>query len=259
MKNIVLALAFLFTACQQDNIITTESGLQYEITEKGSSEQPQAGDKVTVHYTGFLTDSAKTKFDSSVDRGQPFTFKLGEQQVIKGWDEGIALLSVGDKAILTIPSDLAYGERGAGGVIPPNADLIFEVELISFETPKPIVAFDVAGKDTITTKSGLKYIMVQEGEGVSPYASQFVSVNYTGYLADGAIFDSSIDRGEPIVFPVGLGKVIPGWDEGIMLLNVGAKARLIIPSELGYGKQGAGGIISPNATLIFDVELLEIK
>ncbi len=259
MKNIVLALAFLFAACQQDKTITTESGLQYEITKKGTGEQPQAGDKVTVHYTGFLTDSAKTKFDSSVDRGQPFTFKLGKGQVIKGWDEGVALLSVGDNATFTIPSDLAYGERGAGGVIPPNADLIFEVELISFETPKPIVAFDVAGKDTITTESGLKYIIIKKGEGVSPYASQFVSVDYTGYLADGTIFDSSIDRGEPIVFPVGVGKVITGWDEGIMLLNTGAKARLIIPSDLGYGEQGAGGIIPPNATLVFDVELLEIK
>ena len=259
MKTIVLALAFLFAACQQESTITTESGLQYEITKKGTGEQPQAGDKVTVHYTGYLTDSAKTKFDSSVDRGQPFTFKLGKGQVIKGWDEGIALLSVGDKATLTIPADLAYGERGAGGVIPSNADLIFEVELISFETPEPIVAFDVAAKDTLTTESGLQYIVVQEGEGVNPYASQFVSVDYTGYLADGTIFDSSIDRGEPIAFPVGVGKVIPGWDEGIMLLNTGAKARLIIPSDLGYGEQGAGGIIPPNATLIFDVELLEIK
>ena len=179
--------------------------------------------------------------------------------MIPGWDEGVALLSVGDNAIFTIPSNLAYGERGAGGVIPPNADLVFEVELISFEKSKPIVAFDVAGKDTITTESGLKYIIIQEGEGVRPYASQFVSVDYTGYLADGTIFDSSIDRGEPIAFPVGVGKVIPGWDEGIMLLNLGAKARLIIPSDLGYGDQGAGNIIPPNATLVFDVELLEIK
>lgn len=259
MKTIVLALAFLFAACQQESTITTESGLQYEITEKGTGEQPQAGDKVTVHYTGYLADSAKTKFDSSLDRDTPFSFKLGKGQVIPGWDEGIALLSVGDKATFTIPADLAYGERGAGGVIPPNADLIFEVELISFETPEPILPFDVAGKDTITTESGLQYIMVREGEGVLPYASQIVSVHYTGYLMDGTIFDSSVERGDPIVFPVGTGRVIPGWDEGIMLLNKGAKARLIIPSNLAYGEQGAGDIIPPNSTLVFDVRLLEIK
>ena len=259
MKTIVLALAVLFAACQQESTVTTDSGLQYEIINRGSGEQPQMGDKVTVHYSGYLNDSAKTKFDSSLDRDQPFTFKLGKGQVIPGWDEGISLLSVGDKAVLNIPAHLAYGERGAGGIIPPNANLIFEVELLSFETPDPIIAFDVSGKDTITTDSGLKYIIVQEGEGVTPYASQFVSVHYTGYLTDGNIFDSSIDRGEPIAFPVGVGRVIPGWDEGLMLLNKGAKARLIIPSQLGYGEQGAGNFIPPNATLIFDVELLEIK
>ena len=101
MKTIVLALAVLFTACHQESIITTKSGLQYEIIKKGSGEQPQTGDKVTVHYSGYLTDSAKTKFDSSLDRNQPFTFKLGKGQVIPGWDEGVALLSVGDNAIFT--------------------------------------------------------------------------------------------------------------------------------------------------------------
>ena len=105
MKTIVLALAFLFVACQQESTITTESGLKYEITENGAGDQPQKGDKVTVHYTGYLTDSAQTKFDSSLDRDQPFTFKLGKGQVIPGWDEGIALLSVGDKAVLNIPAD----------------------------------------------------------------------------------------------------------------------------------------------------------
>jgi peptidylprolyl isomerase len=259
MKALVLALAIFLAACQQETVITTESGLQYEITLNGNGASPQVGDKVTVHYSGFLSDSAKTKFDSSIDRGEPFSFKLGKGQVIPGWDEGIALLKVGDKAILTIPSELAYGANGAGGVIPPNADLIFEVELLSFETPEPIVAFNVADKDTLTTESGLKYIIVEEGEGLKPYASQFVSVHYTGYLEDGSIFDSSIDRGEPIAFPVGTGRVIPGWDEGIMLLNVGGKARLIIPSQLAYGEKGAGNIIPPNATLIFDVELLDVK
>ena len=98
---------------------------------------------------------------------------------------------------------------------------VFCILLIPFETPDPISAFDVSGKDTITTDSGLKYIIVQEGEGVTPYASQFVSVHYTGYLTDGNIFDSSIDRGEPIAFPVGVGRVIPGWDEGLLFCSEG--------------------------------------
>ncbi len=109
-------------------IMETESGLQYIVTEEGTGAAPQTGDKVQVHYTGTLDDG--TKFDSSHDRGQPFEFSLGAGQVIKGWDEGIALMKVGGKATLIIPADLGYGASGAGGVIPPNATLHFDVELV---------------------------------------------------------------------------------------------------------------------------------
>ena len=95
----------------------------------GTGATPKRGDTVTVHYTGWLTDG--TKFDSSVDRGDPFSFVLGMGQVIQGWDEGVAALRVGDKVRLTIPSEKAYGESGYPGAIPPNATLIFEVELLS--------------------------------------------------------------------------------------------------------------------------------
>ena len=108
--------------------LQTESGLRYIILKEGSGDKPKPGNHVNVHYTGYLLDG--TKFDSSVDRNQPFHFQLGVGQVIKGWDEGIALLSVGTKAKFIIPSNLAYGTRGAGGVIPPNATLVFEVELL---------------------------------------------------------------------------------------------------------------------------------
>ena len=109
----------------------SSSGLMYIITEPGSGEQAQAGKTVKVHYTGRLLDG--TKFDSSLDRNDPIEFKLGQGMVIKGWDEGIALLKVGGKALLIIPSNLAYGSRGAGGVIPPFSPLTFEVELVSVQ------------------------------------------------------------------------------------------------------------------------------
>ena len=113
--------------------------------------------------------------------------------------------------------------------------------------------------DAEATESGLKYIITKEGKGPKPKIGQTVSVHYAGYLTNGQKFDSSYDRNQPIEFPIGTGRVIKGWDEGIMLLNVGAKAKLIIPPDLGYGTRGAGGVIPPNATLIFDVELLEVK
>ena len=108
--------------------VTTPSGLTSLLTKKGSGRQPKTGETVVIHYTGTLTNGVK--FDSSHDRDQPFSFKLGVGQVIKGWDEGVAKLRVGDQAILVIPGALAYGSRGAGGVIPPDATLIFVVEVV---------------------------------------------------------------------------------------------------------------------------------
>ncbi len=109
------------------------------------------------------------------------------------------------------------------------------------------------------TDSGLHYKIIQKGDGPKPKSGNTVSVHYKGMLADGTTFDSSYKRGNPIEFPVGMGQVIAGWDEGILMLNKGDKARFVIPSDLGYGAQGAGGVIPPNATLVFDVELMDIK
>jgi len=108
--------------------VTTPSGLKYEEIETGSGATAQAGQKAKVHYTGWLNNGQK--FDSSLDRNDPFEFTLGAGMVIKGWDEGVAGMKVGGKRKLFIPSDLGYGARGAGGVIPPNSELIFEVELL---------------------------------------------------------------------------------------------------------------------------------
>jgi len=113
------------------NIVTTPSGLKYVELAKGDGETPKTGQTVVVHYTGTLEDG--TKFDSSRDRNKPFSFKLGVGQVIKGWDEGLSTMKVGDRRQLIIPPELGYGSRGAGGVIPPNATLIFDVELLGIQ------------------------------------------------------------------------------------------------------------------------------
>ncbi|KJD35898.1 peptidylprolyl isomerase [Tamlana sedimentorum] len=109
------------------------------------------------------------------------------------------------------------------------------------------------------TESGLRYQILQQGNGKKAEKGKTVSVHYKGQLPDGTVFDSSYKRNAPIDFPLGMGQVISGWDEGIQLLKVGDKARLVIPSHLGYGSRGAGGVIPPNATLVFDVELMDVK
>jgi FKBP-type peptidyl-prolyl cis-trans isomerase len=111
----------------------------------------------------------------------------------------------------------------------------------------------------VTTPSGLKYVDQVVGTGEVAVAGKTVSVHYTGWLENGKKFDSSVDRGQPFSFPLGGGRVIKGWDEGVQGMKVGGKRKLTIPSNLGYGPQGAGGVIPPNATLIFDVELLGVR
>jgi len=113
--------------------------------------------------------------------------------------------------------------------------------------------------DTVTTESGLQYIVVASGDGASPKQGQVVSVHYTGWFTDGNKFDSSVDRGEPIRFPLGTGQVIPGWDEGVALMKIGDKRRFIIQSDLAYGERGHPAGIPPNSTLIFDVELVDVE
>jgi peptidylprolyl isomerase len=216
----------------------------------GTGTEAQAGHTVIVHYTGWLYDAAAAdnkgeKFGSSHDHSSPFDFPLGAGRVIQGWDQGVQGMKVGGKRTLVVPSQMGYGERGAGGVIPPNATLVFEVELLN-----------VIKTEVIDTKVG---------EGEEAQAGQNVSVHYTGWLYDedaadhkGTKFDSSYDRNEPLDFPLGKGQVIPGWDIGLQGMKVGGQRTLIIPPQMAYGERGAANVIPPNATLIFDVELVAI-
>lgn len=241
---------------KESDFVTTNSGLQYKIIKKTDENKPVAGERVEVHYEGKLSDGSV--FDSSISRGEPITFTLGKGRVIKGWDEGIALLHVGEKAIFIIPAELGYGSK-AVGPIPANSTLTFEVELLDILPEITVEEYDIEGKEIKETASGLMYAVVKEGDGSQPQDGQTVSVHYSGYLADGTMFDSSVKRGQPISFPLGTGKVIPGWDEGISLMKKGAKYRLIIPPNLAYGAKGISGVIPPNATLTFDVELVDVK
>ena len=231
----------------------TESGLKYEIIKMGTGEKPVATDKVEVHYHGTLLDG--TVFDSSVDRGQTITFGLN--QVIKGWTEGLQLMPIGSKFKFTIPPELGYGDRNIGS-IPANSTLIFEVEL--FDIQKPFVDSDFSiPAEEIVLESGLRYLEHIPGSGDVTTKGNIVVVHYSGFLSDGTKFDSSHDRARPFNFTLGENRVIKGWEEGLLNMKKGGKRTLIIPPDLAYGERGAGGVIPPNATLLFEVELIDFK
>jgi FKBP-type peptidyl-prolyl cis-trans isomerase len=380
------ALALSCSAAQQDRpipadteIVTTASGLKYSVLSKGDGvTRPKLGDEVSVHYTGWLPDTGKI-FDSSLTRGQPFTFPLGQRRVIAGWDEGVALMTRGARYKFTIPPGLAYGEQGSGH-IPANATLVFEVELLDilrapgfrpankeaqkrtadgltyevlvdgkgalpnetdiltmklaiwrangellhcteiqekntprkgtadsfgwpivpravkvlkvgsrcrFEAPaieslgeqfgrqfgaeamlvwelelvdaKPssVPKFAMPAESTLkTTASGLKYEVIKEGTGRKPGAAERVTVHYAGWLTDGTLFDSSYGRGETTSFA--LNGVIRGWTEGVQLMGEGAVYKFVIPGDLAYGARGSPPKIGPNATLVFQIELVKV-
>lgn len=135
------------------------------------------------------------------------------------------------------------------------------VGLVFMTIGRPIMAQGEQTGSTaeITTASGLKYVDVVVGTGREAATGNLATVHYTGWLTNGKKFDSSVDRRDPFSFPIGAGQVIRGWDEGVAGMKVGGKRKLTIPPELGYGARGAGGVIPPNATLVFDVELLEVR
>lgn len=233
--------------------VTTTSGLKYTITAKGNGPMPKNGDKVFVHYTGTLTDG--TIFDSSTGKA-PYGFKLGQGAVIKGWDEAILLLHGGDKAKLEIPAALAYGNR-PNGKIPANSILNFEVELMDIVSA-PVAWVPVKGMDTITTSSGLKYIIFKQNkENPMATKSDIIHMHYTGFLTDGKIFDSSVERGKPLPFPMGRKAVIAGWEEAALLMHKGDKIKIIVPPALGYG-DNASRMVPAKSTLIFDMELVDL-
>lgn len=236
--------------------IRTESGLKYLMINENKTGKLVGKNKAVVHYSGFFMDGKI--FDSSVERGNTFTVHVGKGQVIKGWDEALALLRKGEKAKLILPYQLAYGEKGFGP-IPAKATLIFDVEIVDVIEVPQAKPFDTKGLELKKTASGLEYYEVyRSGSNIKAEAGYPIHVHYTGYFKDGNIFDSSVERDEVFQLQLGQGMVIQGWEEGIALMNKGDKLRLIIPYYLAYGEEGRSPLIPPKTDLVFDVELVDV-
>jgi FKBP-type peptidyl-prolyl cis-trans isomerase len=247
----------IFDGASEEDVITTDSGLQYILVEEGDGRLPESGDIVRVHYTGRLTDGEV--FDSSVERGAPFTFPLGQGRVIRGWDEGIALLNEGASARLIIPPDLGYGEGGSGA-IPPNSTLVFDVELLEILPGAPESPVEVDEDDYKVTDSGLKYFDFETGIGPTAGEAQIAFIHFTAWLEDGTNLGSTLEGGQPIPYTIGSGELFPGFEEGLSSMQLGGSRQMVFPPELAYGEAGtAGGQIPPNATLIFEVQVIDIQ
>ena len=259
-----------FAQYVKENKITnhTESGLYYKFETDNEGVTPTEGSTARVKFCARIMGG--NELGSSDKLGDYYDIVYAQGTVLRGLEEGIGLMSAGDKAQFVLPYNLAYGENPYG-LIPAYSNLIFDVEMLDIlsaeeanlsRTEKARQEFDKYLTDNKIKAekrdSGLVYVCNRKGSGACAAAGQTITVHYTGKLMDGRVFDSSVERGEPIDFVLGEGRVIKGWDEGVALMKKGEKATLIIPFDLAYGSRQMG-MISPYSNLVFDIEIIDIK
>ncbi|OSZ78495.1 hypothetical protein CAP35_09655 [Chitinophagaceae bacterium IBVUCB1] len=297
-----LALAVVgITSCNNDSFKKTKEGLEYRIvTDKKEGKNLSAGDMATVKLRIYYTE--KDKKDSllqdyvAMNGGQPIEIPVDVPLQFKSdWPAGLKLLSKGDSALFRIPTDTIMKLSAAqGGQLPPfikkGAYVMYSVVVVSVKTEAEVkqaqekaqqemmqqsasqMAIDdklmqdyFAANNLKPTKTGtgLYYLIEKEGTGSTAQKGQTVTVDYTGKLLNGNVFDSNVDpkfqHVEPLSVRVGDGQVIPGWEEGLMLLKKGSRAKLFIPSPLAYGSQARGEEMPANSVLVFDIDVKDIK
>lgn len=283
MRKLLLgaAIAALFLQACSDGFKTSDEGLQYKIHTDNEGELIKEGDFVTLQMV-YRTDSDSVLFDT-YKMGQPIKLMANKPTFKGDLMNGLMLLSEGDSATFLINADSLFEKTfqfPRPAFIRAGSYLTFDVKVekvqtkeqmeqeMKAETEKQSAVENVNLEKYITdnklnptkTSSGLMYVVTKEGSAEKAAAGDTVVVHYTGKLLNGNKFDSSVDVGKPIEFPVGRGMVIKGWDEAFMLFGKGTKATLIIPSALGYGpNEVGGGVIPAYSSLIFDIELVNIK
>ena len=261
--------------------IKLPSGAYVVMEKEGSGDKVKASNEIMINYEKFLLSGKKmeSNIDTAFKNPNPLKVSVGMRQVIPGLDEGLQSFKKGGKGQIFIPSKLAYGTNkfpiNATDTIPANSIIKVDVEILDIidvvaeaiklakKEEDEIKAYIKLNNLTASkTASGLYYVITKEGTGTMPVPGDEVSMNYTGMFLDGNKFDSNLDSSfghvTPLNFPLGQGRVIRGWDEGIALLKKGTKAKFILPSAIAYGKSGSGKIPA-NSILQFDVELLDFK
>jgi len=293
MKKTTFAIgALLLTAggSYAQNFKTTPHGLDYYIAKDAPGTTANVGDHVEMHITTHIKTSSgadSVLFDSRrVNNNQPVPFQVPPAQFNGDLNEGFSMLSAGDSAVFRVPMDSMFAKTGQPRPewMPQGAKMEYEVAVVSVKTAAQVqkdaqeheakqksaddqLLQDYFKKNKITgvkkTASGLYYKIDKPGTGELPKPGQNVSVNYTGKTTDGTPFDSNVDpkfqHVQPLSFPLGQGRVIRGWDEGVALMKKGTKATLYIPSGLAYGERSPSPLIPADAILIFDVEVTDIQ
>jgi len=232
-------------------------GVEIFDEKEGTGTELRSGMELTFHYTGWLSNGHK--FGSSKDLGKHAKVILGTAKLVRGLELGLESVKQGGVRWFRLSPGMAYGPVAMTN-IPPNSTLIFRIQADTVYFDERLASLMDFFPNTQSVKwvegpEGLKYSIEKEGLGKAVKSGDFVKVHYTGWLSEGAKFDSSRDRGEPIALELGAGRVIRGWDLGLVGMKPGEKRLLLIPPSLGYGSMG-GGPIPPNATLIFAVELM---
>jgi len=281
----VLGICILAASCNQHRVQVTENGLKYQFHEQNEdARKAKMGDIMSFHLV--LKNSEDSVLRDTYKENMPVKLVLQQPPFKGSFEEGLAMLAKGDSATFFVSADTLFAKmmQPMPPMVKKGSDLAFTVKVLNIQTSeefqkdqaeqgaaqkgidaktidKYIADNNLQGKAQ-KTESGLAYIVQQPGSGPTPKQGDVVKVHYTGKLLDGKVFDSSINnpqtQGQPIDFRVGVGMVIPGWEEGIMSMKKGEKRMLIIPSGLAYGGEGQGPI-PPNAVLLFDVELVDFS
>jgi peptidylprolyl isomerase len=205
---------------------------------KGTGAQVKIDDVVEVHYVGTLADGST--FDSSRARDRPFAFLVGRGKVIEGWDRVLPQLRVGDRVVARIPKALGYGAVGIPGILPPNADLTFDVEVLSI-VPEP--SFEV----------------VKAGDGPRVEMGRIVHLHFESSFPDGKVFESSRGQEQPFSFQAGGGQVIEAWDRAVLRMRVGDRWKVKAPWPYAFGADGRPPVIPPRQDVVFDLEVLRVE